>query len=93
MASTAPPAPVSLPSSPPVGVTWPDVCTTTRFSTVRFTVPAGRTLPKGLMLAILSVPRMSIPPFSLPVTRNVPAEESRSAMRNMINSDTLSPVA
>ena len=29
MASTAPPAPVSLPSSPPVGVTWPEVCTTT----------------------------------------------------------------
>src|SRR6266536_4212302 len=54
IARTAPPAPVSLPSSPPVGVTVPEVWTMAPFWTVRLTVPAGNTLPKGLTLAVLS---------------------------------------
>src|SRR6266545_6543977 len=48
IASTAPPAPVSLPSSPPVGVTVPDVCSTVLLLTVRLTVPPGSALPNGL---------------------------------------------
>src|SRR5439155_11565259 len=41
---------------------------------VRLVAPAGSTLPKGLMLAILSVPRMSMPAFPPGLTtRSEPA--------------------
>src|SRR5437667_6117330 len=61
IASTAPLVLVSLPSSPLVGVTVPEVWTMAPSWTVRLMAPAGSMLPKGLTLAFLSVPRISRP--------------------------------
>src|SRR5262249_51682380 len=73
MASTPPLELVSLPSSPLVGVTVPEVCTMALSWTVRLTEPAGKALPNGLMLAFLSVPRIRMPPFPLEsMTRSDP---------------------
>src|SRR6266542_690102 len=61
IASTAPLVLVSLPNSPWVGVTVPEVWTMALSWIVRLMASEGSVLPKGLTLAFLSVPRMSRP--------------------------------